>query len=166
MHQNLKEWQKGLDHWCPCTRRPTGGGALFYILWLLLGHIFPKACFKETMSNSGECPHYRPISLTLAIELLDCLICCYVRNLGDATLIFAFKAMELATVDSTVCHSKLPVRLITGEKLYLDPVARMLTNDTKVLWCSIFFLPAYITSCVGLLLKWREMASWPASPSQ
>ena len=76
----------------------------------------------------------------------------YARNLGDATLIFACKEMEVAPVDSPVCHSKLPVRTITGEMLYLDPVTRLLTNDTIVLPCSIPFLPAYQTTSGKILM--------------
>lgn len=76
----------------------------------------------------------------------------YARNLGDATLIFACKEMEVAPVDSPVCHSKLPVRTIAGEMMYLDPVTRLLTNDTIVLPCSIPFLPAYQTTNGKILM--------------
>ena len=91
----------------------------------------------------------------------------YARNLGDATLIFSCKEMLVAPIESPVCHSKLPVRTINGENLYLDPVTRLLTNDSIALPCSIPFLPAYQTTEGKILIyapKREEIK--PRNPTQ
>ena len=67
----------------------------------------------------------------------------FVRNLGDASIEFSCKKVDVAPIVEEVCYSMLKVQDLKSTVWFLDPESRILMKEAVVIPCSISTSPIY-----------------------
>ena len=71
----------------------------------------------------------------------------FVRNLGDASVVFQCKKTTVAPLENVdQCYERLPVQNIKGNIFYLDQTNRILMDHAPPINCIPSYLPAYRTT--------------------
>ena len=70
----------------------------------------------------------------------------FVRNLGDASVEFTCKKIDVAPVPDGKCHSMLRVQDLKGGLWFLDPETRILMKTAVEIPCAIASVPIYLNT--------------------
>ena len=76
----------------------------------------------------------------------------FVKSLGDTSISFKCRQVQVAPNPSPKCHSMAPVTDINGVRWFLNPNNRMLTSDAVEVPCNIAVLPVYMNQKYQMIM--------------